>query len=80
MAASHLRRRLHAAVRDAAPDGDAHGDPAPPRLRHAPHGRARRRCQRGGGDGPMNPHLLYVVAAYGISALVLAALAWWILA
>ncbi len=28
----------------------------------------------------MNPHLLYVVAAYGISALVLAALAWWILA
>ena len=28
----------------------------------------------------MNPHILYVAAAYGVSALALAGLAWWILA
>src|SRR5690606_5486394 len=72
-AAAGLGGRFHPAVLHAAPDGDQDGNLPAAGNRDAPH-----RGARSGGNGRMT-HTLYVSAAYGITALVIAALVGWIL-
>ena len=67
--------RLHAAVPDAAPDGDPHRDPAPPGRGDAADRGAPRRAQK-----LMSTHDLFVAAAYLLSAIGIAGLIGWILA